>query len=57
MSPFVGRSGSLGCSGGAHLYFSSSLKPNSAAMGDKRGAMRFWSAYNIEAVSVKMKTA
>ena len=41
---------------GTHLTFSSSEKPNSAAMALRLGAMRFWSAYSRDAVSVKMAT-
>ncbi len=40
----------------SHFVFSSSLKPNSSAMSERFGAIRFWSAYSSDAVSVKIVT-
>lgn len=40
----------------AHFVFCSSSKPNSSAMSERFGAMRFWSAYSSDAVRVKMVT-
>lgn len=40
----------------AHLVFCSSSKPNSSAMSERLGAIRFWSAYSSEAVSVNIVT-
>lgn len=39
-----------------HFVFCSSSKPNSSAMSERFGAMRFWSAYSSDAVSVKIVT-